>query len=149
MWALVTALTLLVTYIYGTWTHNHFSKQNVPSLKPIPLLGNIAPTLFQTMSFPDFVSDIYNRLKGHKYGGLYQLMVPIVLLRDPELIKMVTVKDFDHFVDRQVLISEDAEPLFGKALFNLQGEQHIACTVLLLPLNRSETFSKHRELTSQ
>jgi hypothetical protein len=101
------------------------------------------------MSLPDYVSDIYNKLKGHKYGGLYQLMEPILLLRDPELIKMVTVRDFEHFVDHQVPISEDAEPLFGKALFNLQGEQHIACTVLLWPLNRSKTFSKHSGLTGQ
>ena len=82
------------------------------------------------MSFPDLVSDIYSRLKGHKYGGLYQLMNPVLLLRDPELIKMVTVKDFEHFLDRQVPISEDAEPLFGKALLNLKGEQLTACTVL-------------------
>ena len=130
MWALVTGLTLLVTYMFGTWTHDHFSKQNVPSLKPIPFLGNIAPIVFRTMSFPDFVFDIYNRLNGHKYGGVYQLMNPFLLLRDPELIKMVTVKDFEHFLDRQVPISEDAEPLFGKALLNLKGEQLTACIVL-------------------
>ena len=139
-WALVVGLTLLVTYIFGTWTHDYFSKRNVPSIKPIPLLGNMAPVLFQTQSFPDYVCDIYNRLKGHKYGGLYQLMVPILLIRDPELIKIVTVRDFEHFVDHQVTISEDAEPLFGKGLFNLQGEQHIACTVLLLSLNRNKPF---------
>jgi len=139
-WALVTGLTLLVTYIIGTWTHDHFSKQNIPSLKPIPFLGNMAPLLFWTLSFPDYVSDVYNRLKGHKYGGLYQLMDPILLIRDPELIKIVTVRDFEHFLDHQVSISEDAEPLFGKMLFNLQGEQHIACTVLLLPLNRNNFF---------
>jgi cytochrome P450 family 9 len=74
------------------------------------------------MSAPDLVCDIYNRLKGHKYGGVYQLMKPILLIRDPELIKMVTVKDFEHFLDHQDLIGEDAEPLFGKALFNLKGE---------------------------
>ena len=141
-WALVTGLTLLVAYLIGTWTHDHFSKQNVPSLKPIPFLGNMAPLVFQTLSFPDFVSDIYNRLKGHKYGGLYQLMNPFLLLRDPELIKMVTVKDFEHFLDRQVPISEDAEPLFGKALSNLKGEQFTACTVLLLPIIRHKTVSK-------
>ena len=82
------------------------------------------------MSFPDLVSDIYSRLKGHKYGGFYQLMEPILLVRDPELIKMVTVRDFEHFVDHQVPMPEDAEPLFGKALFNLGGEQHVAYTVL-------------------
>jgi cytochrome P450 family 9 len=141
-WALVTGITLLVTYIFGTWTHDHFSKQNVPTLKPIPFLGNMAPIMFQTMSLPDFVSDIYNRLKGHKYGGLYQLMNPFLLLRDPELIKSVTVKDFEHFLDRQVPISEDAEPLLGKALSNLKGEQLTAYTVFLLTFNSRKTVYK-------
>ena len=57
-------------------------------------------------------------------------MMPVVLLRDPELIKKVTVKDFEHFLDHQAPISEEAEPLFGKALFNLKGKQLTACTVL-------------------
>ena len=141
-WALVTGLTLLVTYLIGTWTHDHFSKRNVPSLKPIPFLGNMAPVVFRALSFPDYISDIYNRLKGHKYGGVYQLMNPVLLLRDPELIKMVTVKDFEHFLDRQGLISEDVEPVIGKALFFLKGKQLTAHTVLLLPLNRRKRVSK-------
>jgi len=141
-WALVTGLTLLVTYIFGTWTHDHFSKQNVPSLKPIPFLGNMAPVLLQTLSFPDFLSDIYNRLKGHKYGGMFHLMNPVLLIRDPELIKMVTVKDFEHFLDHQLQVTEEIEPLFGKSLFNLKGEHLTAHTVLLLPVNRHKTVSE-------
>jgi cytochrome P450 family 9 len=141
-WALVTGLTLLITYLIGTWTHDHFSKQNVPSIKPIPFLGNMAPVVFRALSFPDFVVHIYNKLKGHKYGGVYQFISPVVLLRDPELIKMVTVKDFEHFLDRQSSISEEVEPLLGKALFFLKGEQLPACTVLLLPLNRRKSVSK-------
>jgi cytochrome P450 family 9 len=89
------------------------------------------------MSFPDFISDIYNRLKGHKYGGVYQLMNPVLLIRDPELIKMVTVKDFEHFLDRQGPISEDAEPMFGKSLFNLKGEQLTTCTIILYFADRA------------
>ena len=69
-------------------------------------------------------------------------MNPVLLIRDPGLIKMVTVKDFEHFLDRQIPISEDAEPLFGKALFNLKGEQFTACTVLLLHNNRHKTVSE-------
>jgi len=122
-WVLVTGLTLLVTYLIGTWTHDHFSKHNVPSLKPIPFLGNMAPVVFRALSFPDFAVYLYNKLKGHKYGGVYQFMMPLVLLRDPELIKMVTVKDFEHFLDHQAPISEEAEPMFGKALFNLKGQR--------------------------
>jgi hypothetical protein len=100
----------------------------------------MAPLLFQKQSFPDFVVYMYNKLKGHKYGGVYQLMDPVLLIRDPELIKMVTVRDFEHFLDHQVTISEDAEPLFGKGLFNLQGEQHIACTVLTATQQKQNVF---------
>jgi cytochrome P450 family 9 len=97
----------------------------------------MAPLVFQTMSFPDFVSDIYNRLKGHKYGGVFQAMNPVLVLRDPELIKMVTVKDFDHFLDHQGTINEDAEPMFGRALFNLKGEPPGARTVILYSVDRA------------
>jgi cytochrome P450 family 9 len=75
---------------------------------------------------------MYNRLKGHKYGGVYQFMNPILMIRDPDLIKMVTVKDFEHFLDRDVQITEDAEPLLGKVLASLTGDQLTACSVLLL-----------------
>jgi len=121
----------------------------------------MAPVVFRAMSFPDFVVYMYNKLKGHKYGGVYQFMTPIVLLRDPELIKMVTVKDFEYFLDRQFLISEDVEPMFGKALFFLKGEQFTACIVSLLPLNLlhvlylychsrdARVFQKHSGLTGQ
>jgi cytochrome P450 family 9 len=94
----------------------------------------MAPAVFRVLSFPDLTLDMYSRLKGYKYGGVFQFMNPTLMLRDPELIKMVTVKDFEHFLDHQAPISEEAEPLFGKALFNLKGELLTACTVLLLTL---------------
>ncbi|KAJ9573562.1 hypothetical protein L9F63_009047, partial [Diploptera punctata] len=121
VWALTINLIIMLLYIIGTWTHKHFSKKNVPCLKPLPVFGNMGPLAFGTKSFPEFIADVYNKLKGHKYGGFYEFLKPVVVLRDPELIKMVTIKDFEHFLDHRNLITEDSEPLFGKALFNLQG----------------------------
>jgi hypothetical protein len=76
---------------------------------------------------------MYTTLKGHAYGGVYEFLNPVIMLRDPELIKRVTVKDFEHFLDHRNPISEEAEPLFGKSLFNLKGELFIASSLLLLP----------------
>ena len=109
-------------YLIGTWTHDHFSKRNVPSLKPVPILGSMSPIAFRRLSFPDFILDVYNKLKGHTYGGVYDFLKPVVVLRDPELIKMVTVKDFEYFLDHRTLFTEEIEPIFGKALFSLQGK---------------------------
>ena len=122
IWALIISLLILVLYLIGTWSHDHFSKRNVPTLKTLPFIGNMGPIAFKQLSFPDFIADIYNRLKGHKYAGIYDFSKPVLLLRDPELIKMVTVKDFEYFLDHRIIITEDSEPTLGKGLFNLQGK---------------------------
>ncbi|XP_023717578.1 cytochrome P450 9e2-like [Cryptotermes secundus] len=123
VWTLATGLISIIVYLLGTWTHDHFSKKNVPHLKPVPFFGNMGPVALRTASFPEILVDWYNRLNGHKYGGVYEFLNPIILLRDPELIKMMTVKDFEHFLDRGVPISEEDEPLFGKGLFSLKGQR--------------------------
>lgn len=44
-------------------------------------------------------------------------------MNDPELIKQITVKDFDHFIDHRMQIDEKIEPLFGRNLLTLKGEK--------------------------
>ena len=43
----------------------------------------------------------YFKTEGLKYYGVYFLGMPALTIRDPELIRQILVKDFDHFVDRQ------------------------------------------------
>ena len=70
----------------------------------------------------DSVTELYSQLDGHKIGGIFQLMQPVYLVRDPELIKHVTVKDFEHFVDLPIFIPEDTEPILTKSLLALKGK---------------------------
>ena len=44
---------------------------------------------------------MYLKAAGHKVFGTYVLGLPIYNIRDPEMIRRILVKDFDHFVDRQ------------------------------------------------
>jgi len=39
--------------------------------------------------------------KNVKYAGMYVSTVPELLVVDPELVREITVKQFDHFTDRQ------------------------------------------------
>jgi len=73
------------------------------------------------VSVHDSVIELYRQLDGHKIGGIFQLMQPMYLVRDPELIKYVTVKDFEHFVDLPIFIPEDIEPILTKGLQALKG----------------------------
>lgn len=45
----------------------------------------------------------------------------MLMIRDPEIIKQVTVKDFDSFMNHKMFFTESNEPLFGKNIFALKG----------------------------
>lgn len=45
------------------------------------------------------------------------------MLRDPELIKELTVKEFDNFTDHRSFTDPDTDPIWGSNLFSLKGKQ--------------------------
>ncbi|KAJ8728418.1 hypothetical protein PYW08_016803 [Mythimna loreyi] len=49
--------------------------------------------------------------------------MPVLLIRDPDLIKSITVKDFDHFTDHREFFTEESDPLFAGSLFLMKGER--------------------------
>ncbi|XP_069673194.1 probable cytochrome P450 6a14 [Periplaneta americana] len=65
-------------------------------------------------------ADLYKKFEGQRFAGIYQFHVPILLILDPELIKNVLVKDFEHFHDRGFPFDEKIEPLAAN-LFQLNG----------------------------
>lgn len=45
----------------------------------------------------------------------------MLFIRDPDLIKQITVKDFDIFPEHRLIVDEDDDPLWGKNLFSSRG----------------------------
>jgi cytochrome P450 family 9 len=52
---------------------------------------------------------------------------------DPELIKQITIKDFDHFVDHRTQIDTEIDPLFSRNLFSINGNRWKAMRTTLSP----------------
>lgn len=68
---------------------------------------------------------------------------PYVVVRDPELIKRFTVKDFDYFEDHRALVDADADELFGNSLFMMKGQKWRDMRATLSP---AFTGSRMREM---
>ncbi|XP_072748024.1 cytochrome P450 9e2-like [Anoplolepis gracilipes] len=94
---------------------------------------------FRRMSFTDYCLYLYNYFPDAKYFGMMDLATPAVLLRDPELIRDVLVKDFENFHDHPSFVDEKLDPLFGKNLFSLHGNRWREMRITLSP---SFTVSK-------
>uniref|UniRef100_T1GJ58 Uncharacterized protein n=1 Tax=Megaselia scalaris TaxID=36166 RepID=T1GJ58_MEGSC len=67
-------------------------------------------------SMLDTVVEIYRKAEGNKIYGIFENGKPGFQINDPELIKRITVKDFDHFVNhRDFFTDNDDGALFGKS----------------------------------
>lgn len=56
------------------------------------------------------------------------------MVTDPELIKQITIKDFDHFVNHDKNFNEDLDKLSGKMLFTLTDEKWRHMRNILSPI---------------
>jgi len=121
-WAVLLLIAAVLLYFMATSNYNHFSKQNVPFIKPLPFVGCMGPGLLRKQYFPDLMIEAYNALKDHPYGGFFIFKQPIIIPRDPELIKTIAVKDFEYFTDHRSLLSEDKDKAWSRGIFSLKGE---------------------------
>ncbi|XP_038065745.1 cytochrome P450 3A24-like isoform X2 [Patiria miniata] len=82
---------------YDWWCHQYFQRRGVPVADYIPIFGSSYK--FSEgfhLAMEDFVKE-----KG-KVVGMYEFRRPILLINDPDVIKKVLVKNFNHFCNRRV-----------------------------------------------
>ena len=54
---------------------------------------------------------------------MFEFKHPTYFIRDPDIIKRLAIKEFDHFTDHRLVLDEEVEPLFAKGLFGLTGQK--------------------------
>jgi cytochrome P450 family 6 len=100
VYTLYAAVFLSIAYYFSTSTHDKWSKLNVPHTKPLPLFGNSMKLVLNKEHPLDFFTGVYNRFPDEKLCGFYQMATPFLMIRDPELINNILIKDFSYFADR-------------------------------------------------
>ncbi|XP_049776099.1 cytochrome P450 9e2-like [Schistocerca cancellata] len=125
VWAALLAGALLLAAVLWRRYVTHFSRRGVPCARPLPLVGNMLQMTLGRKAIPDVVAELYDRLEPHRYAGVFNFTMPLLMIRDPEIIRAITVKDFDHFTDHVGFetSSKKANPLLKKMLFSLKGKE--------------------------
>ncbi|XP_059057972.1 cytochrome P450 9e2-like [Achroia grisella] len=118
---LVTIVIALV--LYYRQVYSRFRRCGVKYFRPIPILGNLARTVFGLEHMADDLDRYYNNFPDEKFVGRFEFLKPMLVMRDLELIKKITVKDFEYFLDHRTMVDEDTEPFFGRNLFSMKGQE--------------------------
>jgi cytochrome P450 family 6 len=112
----------LVLYTYFIYSYSYWKKKGVAYLEPSFPFGNIGDALLQRKSCGLTFQNIYNELEGYDLGGTYVFNRPTLVVRGPEMIKSILVKDFMYFHDHGTYFDEESDPLSAH-LFMLTGQR--------------------------
>ncbi|KAL2728168.1 cytochrome P450 9e2-like, partial [Vespula maculifrons] len=112
---------IVISLIYFQLTY--WKKKGVPTMLNYPLFGLNWMVFFGKRSFQELNTMIYEMLPGAKYVGTMDFATPLLIVRDPDLLKDIMVKQFDHFPDHRAFVDENIDPIFGKNVFSLRGER--------------------------
>lgn len=109
------AVLLSVFYYWTKKKYSYWSDKGIPGPTPYPIVGNFGSVMFVKDSAQLYVKKVHLKYKGEKFVGMYRGFQPVILVRDPELIKQVLVKDFHIFQDRGISSSSSrlSDNLFG------------------------------------
>lgn len=119
-------LLFLAEILLLSWYLNnnfkYWKNKSIHYLPPVPYFGNVKDMFLQKRCVGEVFGDMHKQLKGHRFGGFFELRTASLIVRDPELIKRILVQDFANFHQRGIISNVDSEkdPL-AFHLFNLNG----------------------------
>lgn len=102
---IIIALFVLILSLLGTLAYKHLKVFNywkdrgIFNPKPLPFFGNIFDIATFTKSGGEVFKDLYDQSDA-PYLGIYLLDRPVLLMKDPQIIKRILIKDFRLFTDR-------------------------------------------------
>ncbi|XP_074042642.1 cytochrome P450 9e2-like isoform X2 [Leptinotarsa decemlineata] len=133
-WFLGVAALAAIIYYFCIKPISYWRERGVKQNdRPTWLLGDDWKFIIRKESFFEFTVRCYNQFQGTRYYGIYESGQPTLLIKDPEILRKITVKDFDHFTNHRNFIPEEADPLFGKNLFFSKGEKWREMRPILSP----------------
>lgn len=120
-YALAALLIYIVYIIFNQFTY--WKRRKMLHLDLVPFVGNNYQVFFGIESFAIHSQNLYKKLPGARYYGMFDFRMPTVLIKDPEIIREICVKSFNNFTDHLTFVTEEMDPIAGRMLFSLSGQR--------------------------
>ncbi|CAN7937492.1 unnamed protein product [Ixodes hexagonus] len=98
-WIILVVTALVLLYLYASKYRNYWRDQNVVHEKFSLIFGPASRMFFKPFHLMD--QERYNQFG--KIFGVYEGAKPVLFVADPELVKLVLVKDFPSLPNRRII----------------------------------------------
>lgn len=123
LFILVGILLLTLIYFYCIKPLTYWRENGVPQANLMAALFHNYFVLFKRKELTTFVNETYQKFPGNRYHGMYQFNKQLLVVKDTNLIKQMVIKDFEHFNEHRDFVPAEVDPLMGKNLFSLKGNE--------------------------
>lgn len=120
-----TLLFTFITYLlykYLTRNLNYWKKRNVYYENPLPLFGNFKDVFLMKSTIGEWLKEAYDRAKDVPYFGTFVFDKPTFVIKDPQFIKNIMIRDFYNFTNRTIAYPEHDE-VVSNFLFTMPNPQ--------------------------
>lgn len=92
----------IVVYYVSVYLNSYWKRKGLPYVPAKPFVGNLKDVLFYKTSAAEQFGAFYfaPEAKDHPFVGINLFHKPALVIRDPELVKRLLVKDFNQFSNR-------------------------------------------------
>ncbi|BES88396.1 cytochrome P450 [Nesidiocoris tenuis] len=113
-------VSVALLYYFAYSPFNYWKKRGVAQIDvQYPFIGNALKTFLTPIHISRQWG--YKEFPNERFVGTYDNRKPTLLIRDPDLIESVLIKDFSHLSDRTN--RDDPNAKMAKNLLNLTGDQ--------------------------
>ncbi|XP_029164735.1 cytochrome P450 6k1-like [Nylanderia fulva] len=103
---IILIVSIIIAYFYMTRKFKYWKQRGVAEISPTPFTGNFTECALMKKAPGLLLHELHEQAKGEPYVGLFMFDKPFLLIRDPEVIKHILVKNFNHFCNRYFIPNE-------------------------------------------
>lgn len=96
-------IVFIAFYYYLTINNNFWKHRGISGPKPVLGFGNMKKIILGEESMSQYLTKLYHKYKNESMIGIFRLRTPALIIKDPDLIKIVLIKDFSKFMNRGLL----------------------------------------------
>ncbi len=137
---------------YGmTRTFGRWEAKGLPSIdKPTPLFGNLWKMIKGEHTPRDNAIYHHKMSKGLKYGVVYLGTEPLLYVRDPKLVKIVSLRDSEHFIDSGFIMNTiEGLEINDMGLVTAKGDVWKTARGILSPAMSSRNLKVFKQTTEE
>ena len=125
------ASLLVIAYFYCHRQWKYWTKRGIYQIQPSFPFGTLSPFFTKSEAFIDMMIRQGKETGDRPFYGGYFLRSPVLFVKDVDLVKQITVKDFDYFIDRNSSSMKEiflggntrADKIWSKQLTSAEGDE--------------------------